>query len=75
MNVRNEIKKDVKRYLGIIPDKRRKDFKQFIAENGGYNHAIETLKSRFCEQTEFKDKKKLDKASKNPKGICREKQN
>jgi hypothetical protein len=45
--------------LGIIPDRRRKDFKQFIAENGGYNNAIETLKSRLSEKTEFKVKKEV----------------
>ncbi len=42
--------KVVEKYLGIIPDKRRKDFKQFIAENGGYTNAIETLKSRIGEK-------------------------
>ena len=59
MKLSKVFKKDVKRYLGIIPDKRRKDFKQFISENGGYNNAIETLKSRLSEKTEFKDKKDI----------------
>ena len=52
-------KKDVVKYLGIIPDKRRNDFKQFIAENGGYDNAIKTLKSRLNKQTEFKAKKEV----------------
>ncbi len=47
MKLSKVFKKDVGKYLGIIPDKRRKDFKQFIAENGGYStNAIESLKSR-----------------------------
>ena len=57
MKLSKVFKKDVERYLGIIPDKRRKDFKQFIAENGGFNNAIATLKSRLSEKTEFKVKK------------------
>ena len=36
MKLGKVFKKDVEKYLGIIQDKRRKDFKQFIAENGGY---------------------------------------
>ena len=46
MKLSKIFKQDVERYLGNIPDKRRKDFKQFIAENGGYTNAIESLKSR-----------------------------
>ncbi len=45
--------------MGIISDKRRKDLKQFIAENGGYNNTIETLKSRLSEKTGFKVKKDI----------------
>ena len=59
MKLSKVFRKDVERYLGIIPDKRRKDFKQFIAENGGYTNAIETLKSRLSEKTEFKVKKEV----------------
>ena len=59
MKLSKVFKKDVERYLGIIPDKRRKDFKQFIAENGGFNNAIATLKSRLSEKTEFKVKKEV----------------
>ncbi len=32
MKLSKVLKKDVEKYLGTIPDKRRKDFKQFIAE-------------------------------------------
>ncbi len=32
MKLSKVFKKDVEKYLGIIPDRRRKDFKQFIAE-------------------------------------------
>ncbi len=46
MKISKVFKKDVEKYLGIIPDRRRKDFKQFIAENEGYESAIKTLKSR-----------------------------
>jgi hypothetical protein len=46
MKLSKVFKKDVERYLGIIPDKGRKYVKQFIAENGGYNNAIKTLKSQ-----------------------------
>ncbi len=49
MKLSKVLKKDIIKHLGITPDKRRKDFKQFIAENGGYNNAIETLKSRLNE--------------------------
>ena len=59
MKISKVFKKDVEKYLGIIPDRRRKDFKQFIAENGGYNNAIERLKSRLSEKTEFKVKKEV----------------
>ncbi len=59
MKLSKVFKKDVERYLGIIPDERRKDFKQFIAENGGYNNAIKSLKSRLSEKTEFKVKKEI----------------
>ena len=59
MKISKVFKKDVEKYLGIIPDRRRKDFKQFIAENGGYNNAIEKLKSRLSEKTEFKVKKEV----------------
>ena len=51
MKLSKVFKKDVENYLGIIPDKRRKDFKQFIAENGGYTNAIENLKSQLGEKT------------------------
>ncbi len=53
--------KDVEKYLGIIPDKRRKDFKQLIAENGGYNNAIETLKSQLSKRLNSMLKKKLNR--------------
>ena len=46
MKMSKVFKKDVEKYLGIIPDRRRKDFKQFIAENGGYESAIKTQTSR-----------------------------
>ena len=59
MKLSKVFKKDVVKYLGIIPDKRRKDLKQFIAENGGYINAIESLKSRLSEKTEFKVKKEI----------------
>ena len=59
MKLSKVFKKDVEKYLGIIPDKRRKDFKQFIAENGGYTNAIETLKSQLSKRTEFKVKKEI----------------
>ena len=29
------LKKDIQKHLGIIPDRRRKDFKEYIAKNGG----------------------------------------
>ncbi len=59
MKLSKVFKKDTEKYLGIIPDRRRKDFQQFIAENGGYTNAIETLKSRLSEKTEFKVKKEV----------------
>jgi hypothetical protein len=59
MKISKVFKKDVEKYLGIIPDRRRKDFKQFIAENGGYESAIKTLKSRLNKTTEFKVKKEV----------------
>ena len=59
MKLSKVLKKDIIKHLGITPDRRRKDFKQFIAENGGYNNAIETLKSRLNEKTEFKAKKEV----------------
>jgi hypothetical protein len=39
-------KKDIEKYLGIIPSRRRKDFKHHIAEIRGYDSAIKTLKSK-----------------------------
>ena len=59
MKLSKVFKKDIEKYLGIIPDRRRKDFKQYIAENGGYENAIKTLKSRLNKQTEFKAKKEI----------------
>jgi hypothetical protein len=59
MKLSKVFKKDIEKYLGIIPDRRRKDFKQYIAENGGYDTAIKTLKSRLNEKTEFKAKKEV----------------
>ena len=59
MKLSKVFKKDIEKYLGIIPDRRRKDFKQYIAENGGYENAIKTLKSRLNEKTEFKAKKEV----------------
>ena len=59
MKLSKVLKKDTIKHLGITPDRRRKDFKHFIAENGGYNNAIETLKSRLNEKTEFKAKKEV----------------
>ncbi len=59
MKLSKVLKKDIIKHLGITPERRRKDFKQFIAENGGYNNAIETLKSRLNEKTEFKAKKEV----------------
>ena len=59
MKLSKVLKKDIIKHLGITPDRRRKDFKHFIAENGGYNNAIETLKSRLNEKTEFKAKKEV----------------
>jgi hypothetical protein len=59
MKLSKVFKKDIEKYLGIIPDRRRKDFKQYIAENGGYENAIKTLKSRLNKQTEFKAKKEV----------------
>ena len=56
MKLSKVLKKDIIKHLGITPDRRRKDFKQFIAENGGYNNAIETLKSRLNIKPEFKEK-------------------
>ena len=57
MKLSKVFKKDIEKYLGIIPDRRRKDFKQYIAENGGYDNAIKTLKSKLNKNTEFKEKK------------------
>ncbi len=59
MKLSKVLKKDIIKHRGITPEKRRKDFKQFIAENGGYNNAIETLKSRLKEKTEFKAKREV----------------
>ena len=59
MKLNKVLKKDIEKYLGIIPDKRRNDFKQFIAENGGYNNAIETLKSKLEQLENFKQKKEV----------------
>ncbi len=57
--MKQSLVRDIEKYLGIIPDKRRKDFKQFIIENGGYTNAIETLKSQLNKKTEFKVKKEV----------------
>ena len=59
MKLSKVFKKDIEKYLGIIPDRRRKDFKQYIAENGGYDNAIKTLKSKLNKNTEFKEKKEI----------------
>jgi len=59
MKISKVLRRDIINILGIIPDKRRKDFKQFIAENGGFENAIEILKSRLAEKTEFKVKKEV----------------
>lgn len=59
MKLSKVLKKDIEKYLGIIPDKRRKDFKQFIAEKGGFNNAIESLKSQLDQLKEFKVKKEV----------------
>jgi hypothetical protein len=61
MKLSKVLKKDIIKHLGITPDRRRKDFKQFIAENGGYNNAIETLKSRLNIKPEFKEKTEVRK--------------
>jgi hypothetical protein len=61
MKLSKVLKKDIIKHLGITPDRRRKDFKQFIAENGGYNNAIETLKSRLSIKPEFKAKTEVRK--------------
>jgi hypothetical protein len=74
MKLSKVLKKDIIKHLGITPDRRRKDFKQFIAENGGYNNAIETLKSRLSIKPEFKAKTEVRKKTNNSsKGICRKK--
>ena len=57
MKIGKVFKKDVEKYLGIIWDRRQKDFKQFIAENVGYTNAIESFKSRLSKKTEIKVKK------------------
>ena len=61
MKLSKVLKKDIIKHLGITPDRRRKDFKQYIAENGGYNNAIETLKSRLNIKPEFKAKTEVRK--------------
>ena len=70
MKLSKVLKKDIEKYLGIIPDKRRKDFKQFIAENGGYNNAIETLKTQLGQLPEFQVKKQVKReAGQSPEEI------
>ena len=44
----------ISKYLGIIPDLRRKDFKQLVAENGGLDRTIISLKSRLNEVPAYK---------------------
>jgi hypothetical protein len=59
MKINKVLKRDIEKHLGIIPDKRRNDFKKFIAENGGFDNAIETLKSRLSGLQEYKVKKQV----------------
>ncbi len=59
MKISKVLKKDIEKYLGIIPDKRRNDFKKFIAENGGFDNAIEALKSRLAGLQEYTVKKQV----------------
>ena len=76
MKLSKVLRKDIEKYLGIIPDKRRKDFKQFIAENGGYNNSINTLKSRLSNIKNYQLKKDVrEKQVKTQKEYTERKQN
>ena len=59
MKLTKVLKKDIQKYLGIIPDRRRKDFKDYIAQNGGFENAIETLKSRLSGIKDYDVKRKV----------------
>ena len=64
MKLSKVLKKDIIKHLGIIPDRRRTDFKQSIAENGGYNNAIEALLHQLKGNQNIKPKKKLEENKK-----------
>ena len=44
----------ISKYLGIIPDLRRKDFKQLVTESGGLDRTIIQLKSLLNEVPAYK---------------------
>ena len=76
MKISKVFKRDVKKYLGIIIDIRRKDFRQYIAENGGYNNAIETLKTQLNNTQKYGLKKSVrEKQVKTQKEYIERKQN
>ena len=59
MKVSKVFKKDVEKHLGIILDRRRKDTKEYIAKNGGFENTIETLKSQLSGVKEYKVKNEV----------------
>ena len=46
MAISKQLRKDFIKHLGVIPDKRRKDYKDLIKKHGGEDKAIEALKAR-----------------------------
>ena len=54
MAIPKVLRNNITKYLGIVPDLRRKDFKQLVAENGGLDRTIISLKSRLNEVPAYK---------------------
>jgi hypothetical protein len=54
MAIPKVLRNNITKYLGIVPDLRRKDFKQLIAENGGLDKTIISLKNRLNEIPAYK---------------------
>ena len=54
MAIPKVLRNNITKYLGIVPDLRRKDFKQLVAEQGGLDRTIISLKNRLNEIPAYK---------------------
>lgn len=65
MAIPKNVRKDFIKYLGVIPDKRRRDYKDLIQKYGGEAQTIEALKARLNEVPAYNKQVKVRNTAKN----------